>query len=210
MEEKKIFDKKFVHFMWDDSLKGKEGFVASTIRLIIDCVENNVRTNHWQKLEESRSTDLPFHSITGMDYGFAYCDPLYEVKLAWKQGKQIQTRVTNSRGDWVDLDNPNWEFVGYDYRVKPEKKWRPFNSMEELRQAWSTKLTGRTDLVLDYDLTEPMIWVRSKSNTTSTYMITHYCGNMGEIYLCGYLNMGLVQLFDDYTFLDGTPCGVKE
>ena len=119
MEERKIFDSKFVHFMWDKSLEGKEGFVASTIKWIINCVENDVRINHWQKLEESRSTDLPFHSITGMDYGFAYYDPLYEVKWAWKQGKQIQVRSKGStRNEWMNMDPIGW-FDTYEYRVKP-------------------------------------------------------------------------------------------
>lgn len=90
--------------------------------------------------------------------------------------------------------------------VKPEeKKWRPFKDIQELKQAWGNKQRR-----FQYPtLVEPLIWVRSKSNTKSTYLITHYCENMGVVYLCGYLNMGLEQLFEDYTFLDETPLGVE-
>lgn len=33
-----LFDKRFVHFMWDDSLKGKVGFFADSIDELRDSI----------------------------------------------------------------------------------------------------------------------------------------------------------------------------
>ena len=39
-----IFEKRYVHFMWDDSLENIEGFFADTIDNLRTSVELNVRT----------------------------------------------------------------------------------------------------------------------------------------------------------------------
>lgn len=209
MENRKIFDPKFVHFMWDDGLKGKEGFIAPTIRLIIDCVENNVRTNHWQKLEESHNTDFPFHSTTGIDYGFVYYDPLYDIKWAWKQGKQIQTRWKDSSMDWKNVDSPQWTLSEWEYRVKPEKKWRPFKDIQELKNVWYKRVIDRRPILF----IEPVIWVRSKAHPVCTRMLTGFLDeSSGEAPVVAIDSVWnhLDDLFKQWEFLDGTPCGVEE
>lgn len=203
--EKKIFDPRFVHFMWNDELEGKEGFIASTIRRIIDCVENDVRANRWQKLEESHNTDLPFHSTTGMDYGFAYYDPLYEVKQAWKQGKMVQYMTTiNVKNGWADVTE-DWAWdVNRDtqYRIKPEKDLRPFKDIQELKNAWSDK-AGMSE---DYE--EPLIWVRWKDGNEHRLINAYNYGGGDELRICGDW-VSLKQLFEQYEFIDGSRCGVE-
>ena len=205
MEERKIFDKRFVHFMWDDSLKGKEGFYADTIENLIKHVERN-DSDYYGQLERE-STPLPFRICNGAHWHFFYYDPMYEIKLAWKQGAQIQARVKDSKRDWVDLENPKWGFVGYKYRVKPEKQWRPFKAVQELKDTWLRKRYMTT--AVDNPLEAPMIWVRYKSNKHLTVFISCYDTNCDMVLVFGtWLTMD--QLFEDYEFLDGTPCGVEE
>ena len=205
MEERKIFDPQFVHCMWDDSLEGKRCIVSDNIDIMIDAVDNG--TYHTAVINRSKGGGYALHSNeTGLDYVVAYYDPLYDVKWAWKQGKQIQVRSKGStRNEWMNMDPIGW-FDTYEYRVKSNKVWRPFKSIEELKDTWYKR-------VVDCELIpfiEPMIWVRSKSNTTSTYLITQFCGNVGVVHIFGSMDTSLEQLFDDYTFLDGTPCGVEE
>lgn len=204
-EEKKIFDKKFVHFMWDDSLEGKVGFYSDSIDSLIKFVDCN-STEYTGCVKRNCMNDTyPFNIIqSGSSFQFFYYDPNYECKRAYAQGKTIQCR---SKGEdkWFVTSHPNW-LDTCEYRVKPEKTWRPFKDIAELKQTWLAKNGAKSK----GDLYEPFIWVRSKSNTTSTYLITHYCGNTGVVHLCGYLNVSLEQLFEDYTFLDGSPCGVLE
>jgi len=136
MEERKIFDPKFVHFMWDDSLEGKKGFFSDSIPMLIEYVESN-DIKHRGHITEDRTKyvvddSFPFYIIDDRNkydddidcyrsYRFFYYDPMYEIKLAWKQGAQIQARVKDFKRDWVDLENPKWGLVGYEYRVKPDE-----------------------------------------------------------------------------------------
>ena len=196
-----LFDKKYLYLEWDDCLKGKKVVVGDLPQLIRRCVNENVAKVRWVENNSSDSEMYPFVDEDGTEWVLVYYDPNYECKVAWKQGKQIQFRNTGAH--WIDTSSPSWK-DNVEYRVKPEKTWRPFKDIQELKQAWENK---RSPLVHP-ELEEPMIWVRSKSNTTSTYLITHYCENMGVVYLCGYLNVSLEQLFEDYTFLDGGVMGV--
>ena len=121
-----LFDKRFVHFMWDDELKGKNVFVADTIDALIFAVRNDgecgVKTN---ALRCSSRASLPFlDSIFNNCYPFAYYDPNYEVKRAYyKEGKKIEFRPKDEHLSWMPCVNPSWK-NDVEYRVKPEEeKW---------------------------------------------------------------------------------------
>lgn len=199
---KEIFDKKFVHFMWGDSLKGKEGFFADYIDKLVDYVENE-KFKFKLTCEGPGDSEYPFLA-GGTRFCFFYYDPLYNVKLAWKQGKTIQGRTKLLSDPWVDCCCPTWSDE-CEYRVKPEKKWRPFKNIKELKDTWH-KCAG---LCEPPPLFEPMIWVRDKKRPDITRLITGFNGGINSGALAGSWN-SLEALFDDYTFLDGTPCGVEE
>jgi len=208
--EKNIFDKQFVYFMWDYSLKDKRCFVADSIDMLQHYVEtyNDKYKFKYVVKKDSAIGAFPFCAYiakgTPAHYRFAYYDPLYDIKWAWKQGKRIQCRCHS--GAWLDASTPDWDNKALEFRVKPVSAYRPFKSTQELKSTFLA-LTNQTAIPANF---EPVIWVRSKYNTSSTFMITHFCENLGVVHLCGYLNIGIEQLFTDYTFLDGTPCGVKE
>ena len=206
-EEKKIFDEKFVHFMWDDSLEGKEGFVSDSIDSLVARVNSTII----KTIDEQQTFGLvsygnsahPF-SVDRIYYRFFYYDPLYNVKLAWKLGKTIQYR-SHCSFKWEDCDDPGWS-ENYEYRVKPEeKKWRPFKDIQELKDTWH-KCVGTCE---PPPLFEPMIWVRDKKRPDITRHITGFNGGINSVALASLWN-SLEALFEDYTFLDGTPCGVLE
>lgn len=215
MEEKKIFDKKFVHFMWADKLEGKEGFFSDSIAYLITSVENNTIEHKGYARRSCVNDTYQFNNApTGNSYQFFYYDPFYKIKCEWKEGKQIQSRSKIDRdAEWEDDDYPDWNNHCMEFRVRPEgfvpkKKWRPFKDIQELKHTWLHK---RYNLMAILNpLEEPEIWVRSKSNTTSTYLITHFCGNVGVVHIYSTLDTSLEQLYEDFTFLDGTPCGVEE
>lgn len=58
-------------------------------------------------------------------------EEIIAVVTAHKEGKQIQQRSKGAK-DWNDTDKPNWNLYVLDYRVKPELKYRPFKSAEEI------------------------------------------------------------------------------
>ena len=205
----KLFNDEFVHFRWYDPLEGKIGFMEDGIGLL----ESKVADGVMDTIHKADSIGYPFKSDNDTSWRFAYYDPYYEFKKAWIEGKKVQHWTTiYVKNKWEDVPD-EWYWDGNDgtqYRIKPEKEWRPCKNVDEFKKVWDIKVLGSTDIVPDYGLAEPMIWVRSKSNTRSTYLITHYCENVGVVFLCGYLNVSLEQLFEGYTFLDGSPCGVLE
>jgi hypothetical protein len=117
-----LFDKKFVHFMWDNELKGKECFVADDIHSLRDIVERN-RYNRQEVGRNFGSIESPFRVGDGsksVGFKFAYYDPNYEVKKAFNEGKEIQFK-DDVTGEWCLAYNPRWD-LNIEYRVKPEEK----------------------------------------------------------------------------------------
>lgn len=116
-----LFDKRFVHFMWDDELNGKEGFIADDICELTNCVHSG--NMHLTKVKKSLSPAFPFKDTNNNDWLFFYYDPNYEVKKAFNEGKKVQVKKIDSFVDWVDCDEPLWSEDCL-YRINPEEeKW---------------------------------------------------------------------------------------
>lgn len=117
-----LYNKQFVYFDWDDKLEGKKGFVAQNIVSLKSQVYNNPKA--MVTLSSSDDDTCPFtyyvdDEIT-CDYQFCYCDPYYEFRKAYIEGKQLQYK--NRNGDWIDVDGIPL-FTTDEYRIKPEIKW---------------------------------------------------------------------------------------
>lgn len=94
----------------------------------------------------------------------------------------------------------NWEPKPEQEDKKP--KYRPFNGTGELIQTWLDK-GGKWQ---KRELTMPLIWVRRKDNHTSIDLITGF----GQIAVSiGIAGNSMQTLFNEYEFLDGSPCGVE-
>ena len=211
-EEKKIFDPKFARIFWNDELEGKECIFADSSQSLVERVNTHGSMGiAFKPSSDDGCIDLcPFGAIIcGHKEVFTFCyyDPLYEVKWAWKNGKQIQAMDPMASAKWVDVKEPMW-CVGQEYRIKP-KKWRPFNDIAELK---STFLNLPSSVIVPSIVpanTEPMIWVRDKERPDITRLITDFNAGSRSVALAGQWHI-LEGLFEDYEFLDGTPCGVEE
>ena len=114
---------------------------------------------------------------------------MIEVMQAYDRGEKIETGYG---GDWVDIDMPEWSWGLRDYRVKPKKKYIPFDTAEEF--ITSQRKKGR--FIID-----------KKSGTK--YNIFINASNivyLVNIYSFSFLST-LKKIFDEFTFTDGTPCG---
>ena len=103
-KEVKLFNKRFVYFMWDDELKGKTGFVSNDIKCLHDYVNNQFSAI--ESIEQSSDESQPFKTTDGIRFRFFYYDPNYDVKKAFNEGKKIQYRVKEFV-DWEDYTNQN-------------------------------------------------------------------------------------------------------
>ena len=120
-----------------------------------------------------------------------------DIISAFAEDKVIQ--IINEKGEWIDLterDGLPIETIAEDpnsFRIKPEPKYRPFNNAEECWQEMQKhSLFG---------------WVKLK--ITGKYFILKAVGD--SLATVGLNNepTDYDELFEGYTFTDGTPFGVK-
>ena len=58
---------------------------------------------------------------------------MIEGMQAYDRGEQIE--IMNKFGEWIYIDKPIWNWVIFDYRVKPKPKYVPFDTAEEFLTA---------------------------------------------------------------------------
>lgn len=112
-----LFDKRFVYFMWDDNLRGKECFYDDDIAGLRDTV--NANDTSFKGCLEPNTLEYPFRRLRGQNcysWRFAYYDPNYTYKVAYSKGSQIQHRE-KGKSVWFD-GIPCWD-PRYEYRIKP-------------------------------------------------------------------------------------------
>ena len=76
-----IFEKRYVNFMWDDSLENVEGFFADTIANLRMSVEFNVKTWHGKVKSAENESPYIFRYDDKTSFKFFYYDPNYEIKI---------------------------------------------------------------------------------------------------------------------------------
>lgn len=110
---------------------------------------------------------------------------------AFAEGKIIQYK-NKYKSEWVETDCPVWaEYT--EYRIKPEPKYRPFQSQEE---CWNEMLKH-----------QPFGWI--KNNVGNIFNIIamvnqNHAIKLNECY------SSYRDIFKDFKFTDGTPFGIKE
>ena len=123
-----------------------------------------------------------------------------EIMQAYDRGEQIQIKGSNI--DWIDIIDivsPKWDWINYDYRVKPKPKYAPFSTAEQFLEAQEK----HGQAVIQYVNKEKTVFNQFYA----------YVNNLGKIILYDRGDsirlLTLKQLFfDDYYFdNDLTPCG---
>ena len=122
---------------------------------------------------------------------------LLPIIQAFAEGKTIQL-FTN--GIWEGAENPSFEELSR-YRIKPEPKYRPFKSQEE---CWNEMLKH-----------QPFGWAKSKKSERHFSIGSVLWDNdFNDVFVTfafdGMLGRSSKSVFEDFTFDDGTPFGIKE
>ena len=113
---------------------------------------------------------------------------------AFAEGKTIQVRINND-SSWTDLLDDKLEISNlYEYRIKPEPKYRPFKNQEE---CWNEMLRHK-----------PLRWVKY-CNSSCVIQDISFDGiaviKGQEIHF-----LNFEKYFVNIKFADGTPFGIKE
>ena len=123
-----------------------------------------------------------------------YTADCIKVMQAYVEGKQIQYKDDEV---WIDIDDPDWDWHNWEYRIKPEPNYRPFRDVEE---CWQEMQKHR-----------PFGWIKNKNNGHYA-MITKVNADFDKkhIAISGINIWTLSETMCDYTFADGEPFGINE
>lgn len=123
---------------------------------------------------------------------------MIEIMQACDKGKTIEFALLGEN-KWKIIARPTWNWDKFDYRVKPEKKYRPYKDTNEMIDDWKTRFNPK-----DWpSYSMPLIWVRYKA-TNATSLV--YCYQFDCVAI-GLIRLSLRELFYGNTYLDGSPCG---
>lgn len=115
------------------------------------------------------------------------------ILVDFAEGKTIQSRcIKGDKSLWYDDEDPSFD-DDFEYRIKPESEYRPFKGAEECWQEMQNH--------------QPFGFVKFKDTESGYYMLTGISRGVGVG-----INDSLFsydRVFDEYTFADGLPFGVK-
>lgn len=122
----------------------------------------------------------------------------YPILQAYAEGKVIETRTDPSTlkrkdtpNEWTEMKEIEY-WNNTEYRIKPEVKFRPFANAEE---CWKEMMKH-----------QPFGWVKDRNG--SKFVIENVDSRgFVEVYDEGTCNFK--EVFENRTFADGTPFGVK-
>ena len=123
---------------------------------------------------------------------------LLPIMQAFAEGKVIE--IFDDEIGWaVEKENPKFDLNPKFYRIKPEPKYRPFKSQEE---CWEEMLKH-----------QPFGWLKSirkqeKVHIGRVFEVKDYL--LITLSINEGLNTNSSYFFNEYTFADGTPFGIKE
>ena len=121
----------------------------------------------------------------------------YPILQAFADGKVIETRTDPNvvgkglvdMNDWTEMNEiEHWNNI--QYRVKPEPTYRPFKDAEE---CWAEMLEH-----------QPFGWVKTKDKGIRLCM-----SGLNQKSAFTQVGHKYDEAFDEFTFADGTPFGVK-
>ena len=115
---------------------------------------------------------------------------MIEVMQAYERGEQIECFNDEQ---WKDVNNPIWDWLHNDYRVKPKKKYIPFDTAEEFLTA--------------YRKHGEFIENKESGEKMNAYVDKNGIVILSTALNCTYTFESLGTLFGCYKFSDGTPCG---
>ena len=123
----------------------------------------------------------------------------YPILQAYAEGKIIETRRkpsavkgTDIPNDWTEMKEIEF-WNNTEYRTKPKPKYRPFKNAEE---CWQEMLKHN-----------PFGWVKDRNGSAFVIENVDSRGGFVEVYDEGTCTFN--EVFENRTFADGLPFGVK-
>lgn len=113
---------------------------------------------------------------------------LLPIIQAFAEGKKIEVRVGTD--SWTETDEIyDGRNNDYDYRIKTKPKYRPF---KDAKECWR-----------EMQKHQPLGWIKYKENKYLITEVSSICITVGKNYYFKEAN-------EVFTFIDGTPFGIKD
>ena len=112
---------------------------------------------------------------------------------AYEDGKSIERRALFT-SEWKSIDNINnyqFNFAEYEYRIKPVPKYRPYESVEEAFN----------------DAKKHGFWMQNVDRMYLRFIDGFHINKNSDIFICDYCVDDILDMF--VWADDGSPCGVK-
>lgn len=120
---------------------------------------------------------------------------LLPIIQAYAEGKTIESRcIKGDKSLWYDDEDPSFD-DDFEYRIKPEPKYRPFKNAEE---CWQEMKKHQP-----FGIVKDKYFANYQTHRAFTCLITDGC-DFG-----GYEDETFESCFKNLLFADGTPFGVK-
>lgn len=130
---------------------------------------------------------------------------LLPIIQAFAEGKKIivkDKRLSDEEYNWSEVDDCSFNIEQFEYRIKPEPTYRPFKTKEE---CWQEMMKH-----------QPFGWLKSIRKQEKVHI-----GRVFEVKDCVLITLSINGIlyninndssyfFNEYTFADGTPFGIKE
>ena len=115
------------------------------------------------------------------------------IMKAYEDGKTVERRAFFT-SEWKSIDNINnyqFNFAEYEYRIKPVLKYRPYESVEEAFN--EAKKHG--------------FWMQNVDRMYLRFIDGFHINKNSDIFICDYCVDDILDMF--VWADDGSPCGVK-
>jgi len=202
----------------DDLHKGDFCVFADVLGTLKERVKDEVDGADILSYIREEDKSLRFVSDCNNCYELAYlvCPVRnFDAFSAWRKGKAVEVSFDGGKTwvlwkrenkDKIPYNTPDWCAADYRPVVEQpkEKKYRPFKDCKELCDFWYTKTAVN---VPSYAM--PLIWVKRKS-ANCIMLITAFNNSSFPVVSIDRVTYAFADLLEEFTFLDGSPCGVEE
>lgn len=121
---------------------------------------------------------------------------LLPIIKAFAEGKNIEYRSKGFNEDWKKVTQiPELSFKSFEYRIKPESKYRPFANAEE---CWQEMQRHQP-----FGVVKDKYFANYQTHRAFTCLTTKGC------YFRGFEDVAFESSFKNLLFADGLPFGVK-
>ena len=112
---------------------------------------------------------------------------------AYEDGKTIERRAffTSVWKSIDNIENYQFNFAEYEYRIKPEDKYRPYESVDEAFK----------------DAKKHGFWMQNVDRMYLRFIDGFHINKNSDIFICDYCVDDILDMF--VWADDGSPCGVK-